>query len=53
LGKYIRGADFLQPILASFGPRKVYKWFEDHGVPLKVEQDMRVFPVSNNGKDIV
>lgn len=53
LGKYIRGADFLQPILASFGPRKVYKWFENHGVPLKVEQDMRVFPVSNNGKDVV
>lgn len=53
MGKYIRGADFLQPILASFGPRKVYKWFENHGVPLKVEQDMRVFPVSNNGKDVV
>jgi len=53
LDKYVRGTDFLQPILASFGPRKVYKWFEEHGVPLKIEQDMRVFPVSNNGKDVV
>jgi len=53
LEKYIRGTDFIKESLASFGPRKVYTWFEDHGVPLKVEQDMRVFPVSNNGKDIV
>jgi len=39
--------------LAAFGPRKVYNWFEDHGVPLKLEKDMRVFPVSDNGKDVV
>ena len=31
-------------------PDKLYKWVEDQGVPLKVEKDMRVFPVSNNGK---
>jgi len=31
----------------------VYNWFEDHGVPLKLEKDMRVFPVSDNGKDVV
>lgn len=53
LGKYIRGADFLKESLAAFGPRKVYKRFEEHGVPLKLEKDMRVFPVSNNGKDVV
>ena len=29
------------------------KWFEDHGVPLKEEEDKRVFPVSDNGKDVV
>lgn len=39
--------------MAAFGPRKVYQWFEDHGVPLKLEKDMRVFPVSNKGKDVV
>lgn len=36
-----------------FPPKKVYEWFENHGVPLKIESDNRVFPVSNNGKDIV
>ena len=29
------------------------EWVEKQGVPLKVEKDMRVFPVSNDGKDIV
>lgn len=29
------------------------QWFEMHGVPLKIEEDMRVFPVSDNGKDVV
>lgn len=53
LGKYIRGSEFLKDSLAAFGPRKVYNWFEDHGVPLKLEKDMRVFPVSDNGKDVV
>lgn len=53
LGKYIRGSDFLKDALAAFGPRKVYNRFESHGVPLKIEKDMRVFPVSNDGKDVV
>ena len=53
LDKYIRGSDFIKDALAVFWPRKVYKWFEDHGVPLKIEDDMRVFPISNNGKDVV
>jgi predicted flavoprotein YhiN len=52
-GKYIRGSEFLEPAMAAFGPRKVYQWFEEHGVPLKLEKDMRVFPVSNKGRDVV
>lgn len=52
-GKYIRGSEFLESCMAAFGPRKVYQWFEDHGVPLKLEKDMRVFPVSNKGRDVV
>ncbi len=52
-GKYVRGGEFLEPAMAVFGPRKVYQWFEEHGVPLKLEKDMRVFPVSNKGKDVV
>lgn len=51
--KYPRGRDTIEPAITSFGPKKIYKWFSDHGVPLKIEKDGRVFPVSNNGKDVV
>ena len=51
--KYIRGRDLIKHAIAEFWPRQIYKWFEEHGVPLKIEKDMRVFPVSDNGKDIV
>lgn len=51
--KYTRGSDFLIPALAAFPPGRVREWFEAHGVPLKNEPDNRVFPVSNNGHDVV
>jgi len=50
---YPRGSEFLAPILKAFTPKSMYRWFEDHGVPLKIEKDMRVFPVSDDGHDIV
>ena len=37
----------------AFSPGKVYEWFETHGVKLKVEKDLRVFPVSDDGKEVV
>lgn len=51
--KYPRGRDFIEPSITAFGPKKIYKRFSDHDVPLKIEKDGRVFPVSNNGKDVV
>lgn len=51
--KYIRGREFLQSAMASFGPRKMRQRVESHGVPLKCEDDMRVFPKSDNGSDVV
>lgn len=51
--KYIRWRDFLQPSMSSFWPRKMRQWVEAHGVPLKCEEDMRVFPKSDNGADII
>ena len=51
--KYIRGSDLVREAIGQFGPRKIYQWFEHHGIPLKTEKDMRVFPQSDNGKDIV
>ncbi len=51
--KYPRGAQFLVPALKAFGPAKIRSWFEAHGTPLKEEVDGRVFPVSDDGHDIV
>jgi predicted Rossmann fold flavoprotein len=51
--KYTRGADFLIPAIAAFPPAKVREWFEARGVPLKNEPDNRVFPVSDDGHDVV
>ncbi len=53
LTKYPRGEKFLFYAMHHFSPDDVYAWFENHDVPLKCEKDMRVFPVSNNGQDIV
>jgi predicted Rossmann fold flavoprotein len=53
LWSYIRGSAFLKKPLGMCGPARLYRWFEEHGVPLKVEEDGRVFPVSNDGDDVV
>ncbi len=53
LKNYPRGAKFLKSAMYDFPPEAVYNWFESHGVKLKVEADLRVFPVSNDGHDIV
>ncbi len=53
LTKYPRGGKFLSKAIYNFPPEDVYAWFESHGVPLKTEEDLRVFPQSDNGKDIV
>jgi predicted flavoprotein YhiN len=51
LSKYPRGNKFLTTAMYHFPPSEVYNWFEAHDIPLKVEQDLRVFPESNNAKD--
>lgn len=51
--KYPRGRNFLKFAMYNFSPEMVFEWFEAHGVPLKIEADLRVFPKSNNGKDVV
>lgn len=50
--KYTRWRDFIAYAMWQFGPRKMFAWCEEHGVPLKCEDDMRVFPQSDNGNDI-
>lgn len=53
LTKYPRGSKFLRYAMHTFPPNLVYEWFESHGVPLKTEADMRVFPKSDNGRHVV
>jgi len=53
LDRYPRGSKFLTSAMYAFPPNQVYEWMEAHGVPLKTEDDLRVFPESDNGKDIV
>lgn len=53
LMKYPRGGKFLNSAMHKFSPKDTYDWFESHGVPLKCGEDMRVFPGSDKGKDVV
>jgi hypothetical protein len=53
LAKYPRGSKFLAKAMHKFSPEDVFDWFEAHGVPLKIEDDMRVFPKSDDGHDVL
>lgn len=53
LTKYPRGHKFLSSAMFAFPPKAVYEWFERRGVPLKTQEDLRVFPQSDDGRDIV
>jgi predicted flavoprotein YhiN len=53
LSKYTRGADFIRKAFGKLSPRKCREWFESHGVPMKCEADNRVFPVSDDGTEVV
>lgn len=51
--KYTRWRDFLSYAMAQFWPRKMMQRCNDHGCPVYCQEDMRCFPLSNNGDDIV
>lgn len=50
---YPRGSRELLGPFHKFGPADTVRWFEDRGVPLKVEEDGRMFPASNRSQSIV
>ncbi|MGP1515474.1 MAG: aminoacetone oxidase family FAD-binding enzyme [Bacteroidales bacterium] len=50
---YPRGAKFMKKIFNVFSPEDAYKWFEIHGVRLKVEDDGRVFPSTDDSHTII
>ena len=50
---YPRGNKELKSVFGRFQPGDTMAWFEERKVPLKIQEDMRVFPVSDNSMDIV
>ena len=44
---------FLYSAFSKFPPQSVMEFFEEAGVPLKIERGNRVFPVSDSADDIV
>lgn len=50
---YPRGQKELKGPFHHFMTGDVMEWFEDRGVPLKIEEDGRVFPVSNSSESII
>ncbi|PON95878.1 FAD/NAD(P)-binding oxidoreductase family protein [Trema orientale] len=51
---YPRGyKEFRGSFFDMHGPVDTMSWFSDHGVDLKVEEDGRVFPVSNSSASVI
>ncbi len=50
---YPRGAKELLGAFHKFMTGDAYEWFEEHGVALKVEDDLRVFPQSNSSQTVI
>lgn len=53
INSFVHNGKFLYTALSSFSNQQVKYFFEEAGVPLKVERGDRVFPVSDQAKDIV
>lgn len=51
--KVVTNPRFLYSALYAFNGEAAMKFFEDSGVPLKVERGERVFPVSDKSSDII
>lgn len=49
---YPRGAGFLRSVFSRFDNLKTIEWFENRGVPLKIEMDGRVFPAADSSAAI-
>ena len=50
---YPRGGKSLKKAFHVFNNSHTMKWFETRGVPLKTEEDNRVFPESNSSQSII
>lgn len=53
LSNYPRGQRVLRQALAQWMPQDTIQWFESKKVPLKTENDGRIFPASDNSQSII
>lgn len=51
--RYPRGQRFLRKTLYKFSPQNTIDWFANRGVELKIEEDGRMFPTTNNSQTII
>jgi predicted Rossmann fold flavoprotein len=51
--KYPRGSNFVKKTFYQFFTTDTVQWFEERGIPLKTEEDGRMFPVSNSSQSII
>jgi len=49
----VQNGRFLYSALNQFGPSDIYHFFEQLGVPLKIEKDEKIFPKSNTSTDFI
>ena len=50
---YPRGHRLLKRLFNNFDYRDAYRWFEDHGVPLVIQDDQCVFPQAQDAHAII
>ncbi|MGB3465089.1 MAG: NAD(P)/FAD-dependent oxidoreductase [Cyclobacteriaceae bacterium] len=50
---YPRGEKKLYNLMKSFGPAEMINWLNNFGVDLKTEDDLRVFPITNDSQTII
>lgn len=50
---YPRGKKELLSVFNKFQPGDTMEWFENRKVPLKIEEDNRIFPISNSSMTII
>lgn len=50
---YPRGGKELRGAFSRFQPRDTIQWFESRGIQLKVEEDGRMFPITDSSETII
>lgn len=53
LPNYTRGQDFAASVFKRYSPKNIRQRFEDRGIRTKDESDHRIFPVSDDGREVV